>query len=110
MRGQRTQPWRTGKTGLQVFLRVTPGAARDAVEGLTDSAEGTALKVRVGAIADKGEANRAAEAVLAKWLGIARTSVSLAAGGKSRLKTLEVAGEPVALERLLRARLGELTD
>jgi len=89
-------------------VRVTPGAARDAVEGITDSAEGPALKVRVRAIADKGEANRAAQAVLAEWLGVARTSVSLAAGGKSRLKTLEVAGEPTALERLLRARLGEL--
>jgi uncharacterized protein len=108
VRGQRAQPWRTAKDGLQVFVRVTPGSARDAVEGITDSAEGPALKMRVRAIADKGEANRAAEGVLAKWLGIAKTSVSLAAGGKSRLKTLEVAGEPTALERLLRARLGEL--
>jgi uncharacterized protein YggU (UPF0235/DUF167 family) len=96
------------KDGLQVFMRVTPGSARDAVEGVTDSAEGPALKVRVRAVADKGEANRAAEAVLAKWLGIARTSVSLAAGGKSRLKTLQIAGEPAAVESLLRARLGEL--
>jgi uncharacterized protein YggU (UPF0235/DUF167 family) len=95
---------------LQVFVRVTPGAARDAVEGITDGADGPALKVRVRAIADKGEANRAAEAALAKWLGIARTSVSLAAGGKSRLKTLEVAGDPAALESLLRARLSELAD
>jgi uncharacterized protein YggU (UPF0235/DUF167 family) len=98
------------KDGLQVFVRVTPGSARDGVEGVTDSAEGPALKVRVRAIADKGEANRAAERVLAKWLGVARTSVSLAAGGKSRLKTLEVAGEPAALEKLLRTRLGELAD
>jgi hypothetical protein len=33
--------------------------------------------------------------------------VSLAAGGKSRLKTLEVAGDPAVLEILLRARLDE---
>ena len=108
MRAQRAQPWRTGKAGLQVFVRVTPGAAHDAVEGLADTAEGPALRVRVRAIADKGEANRAAGAVLAKWLGIARTSVSLAAGGRSRLKTLEVAGNPAAVESLLRVRLSEL--
>jgi uncharacterized protein len=110
VRARRAQPWRTAKNGLQVFVRVTPGAARDAVEGITDSAEGPALKTRVRAIADKGEANRAAEAVVAEWLGVARTSVSLAAGGKSRLKTLEVAGDPAALERLLRARCGNLAD
>ena len=107
MRARRAQPWRIAKNGLQVFLRVTPGAARDAVEGITDSAEGPALKMHVRAIADKGEANRAAETVLAEWLGVARTSVSLAAGGKSRLKTLEVAGDPAVLEILLRARLDE---
>jgi uncharacterized protein len=93
---------------LQVFVRVTPGSARDRVEGITGSAEGPALKVRVRAVPDKGEANRAVEAVVAEWLGIARTSVTLTTGGKSRLKTLQVAGEPAALERLLQARLREL--
>jgi uncharacterized protein YggU (UPF0235/DUF167 family) len=91
-----------------VFVRVTPKSARDRVEGTTESAEGPALKVRVRAVADKGEANRAVEAVVAEWLGVPKTSVSLAAGGKSRLKTLDVAGEPLALERLMRARLGEI--
>jgi uncharacterized protein YggU (UPF0235/DUF167 family) len=43
---------------------------------------------------------------MADWLGVPRTSVSLAAGGKSRLKTLDVVGEPLALERLMRMRLG----
>ena len=108
MTGARTLPWRTRTDGVQVFVRVTPKSARDCVEGTTESAEGPALKVRVRAVADKGEANRAVEGVVAEWLGVPRTSVSLGAGGKSRLKTLDVAGEPLALERLMRARLGEL--
>jgi uncharacterized protein YggU (UPF0235/DUF167 family) len=95
---------------LQVFVRVTPRSARDGVEGVTDGVDGPALKVRVRAITDKGAANRAVETVLADWLGIARSSVSVAAGGKSRLKALEVAGEPADLQRLLRARLGDLAD
>ena len=93
-----------------MFVRVTPRSARDGVGGVTDGVDGPALKVRVRAIADKGAANRAVETVLADWLGIARSSVSVAAGGKSRLKALEVAGEPADLQRLLRARLGDLAD
>jgi uncharacterized protein len=107
--GARQEPWRTGTDGVQVFVRVTPKSARDCVEGTTGSADGPALKVRVRAVADKGEANRAVEGVVAEWLGVPKTSVSLGAGGKSRLKTLDVAGEPLALERLLRARLSALT-
>jgi uncharacterized protein YggU (UPF0235/DUF167 family) len=106
--GARKAPWRTRADGVQVFVRVTPKSACDCVEGTMQSPDGPALKVRVRAVADKGEANRAVETVVAEWLGVARTSVSLGAGGKSRLKTLHVAGEPLALERLLRARLGEL--
>ena len=108
MTGARKEPWRTRTDGVQVFVRVTPKAARDCVEGTTESPDGPALKVRVRAVADKGEANRAVEAVVAEWLGVARTSVSLGAGGESRLKTLDVAGEPLALERLMRVRLCEL--
>ena len=103
----RNEPWRTGTDGLQVFVRVTPKSARDSVEGTTQSGGGPALQVRVRAVADKGEANRAVEAVVAEWLGVARTSVSVASGGKSRLKTLDVAGEPLGLERSMRARLGK---
>jgi len=102
----RKEPWLSRTGGIQVFVRVTPRSARDCVDGTAESAEGPALQVRVRAVADKGEANRAVQAVMADWLGVPRTSVSLAAGGKSRLKTLDVVGEPLALERLMRMRLG----
>ena len=107
MTAAQSQPWRSAKSGLQVFVRVTPKSARDAVEGTIDGAAGAALKVRVRAVADKGEANRAVEAVVADWLGVPKRSVSVASGGKARIKTLEIAGDPPALERLLRARLGD---
>jgi uncharacterized protein YggU (UPF0235/DUF167 family) len=106
--GARKEPWRTRTDGVQVFVRVTPRSARDGVDGMSQGADGPALQVRVRAVADKGAANRAVEAVVAEWLGVARSSVSLGAGGKSRLKTLDVAGDPHALDRLMRARLGEL--
>ncbi len=107
MTGTQSQPWRSAKCGLQVFVRVTPKSARDGVEGTIDGASGVALKVRVRAVADKGEANRAVEAVVADWLGVPKRSVSVASGSKARIKTLEVAGDPPALERLIRTRLGD---
>jgi len=100
-----SQPWRTTKSGLRVLARVTPRSARDGIDGLADSAEGQALKVRVRAVAEDGRANRAVEAVVAEWLGIAKGRVSVVMGGKFRIKTLEICGEPAELEKLLRARL-----
>jgi uncharacterized protein YggU (UPF0235/DUF167 family) len=89
-------------------VRVTPKSARDGVEGTAETAQGPALAVRVRAVADKGEANRAVEAVVAQWLGVAKRSVAVAAGGKSRVKTLAIAGQPVRLAALIETRLAEL--
>ncbi len=89
-------------------MRVTPKSSREGVDGLAETAQGPALTVRVRAAADKGEANRAVELVVADWLGVAKSSVAVAVGGKSRVKTLAVTGEPARLARLIEARLTEL--
>jgi uncharacterized protein len=100
--------WRSDKAGVRILVRVTPKAARDAIDGLTTTANGPALSVRVRAVADKGAANRAVEAAVAAWLGIAKSTVAVEAGNKSRVKTLLIAGEPGKLGSLLKARLGAL--
>lgn len=104
----RDLPWRTSLTGVRLIARVTPKSALDAVEGVVQTSEGPALKVRVRAVADKGEANAAVEKVVAQWLGLARTRVSVAQGGKSRTKTLDIGGAPSELEPLIAARIGAL--
>jgi uncharacterized protein YggU (UPF0235/DUF167 family) len=103
-----SQPWRASKTGLRVLARVTPKSARDGIDGMLQTAEGPALKVRVRAVADNGEANRSVEIVVAQWLGLARTRVTVAAGGKSRIKTLDIGGEPRELEARIAGRLADL--
>jgi uncharacterized protein len=96
---------------LQVFVRVTPRSARDGVEGVTDGVDGPALKVRVRAITDKGAANRAVETVLADWLGHRQEQRERGRGRQVAAQgAVEVAGEPADLQRLLRARLGDLAD
>lgn len=100
-------PWRIGGPGLLVRVRLTPKASRDAIEGLETTAEGPALKARVRAVPQDGEANAAAERLVADWLGMPRSSVSLASGGKSRVKTLAVAGDAGALASRAALKLAE---
>jgi len=100
--------WRTDRNGVRLLVRVTPKSTREGVDVLVETPHGQALTVRVRAAADKGEANRAVEMVVAQWLGVAKSSVAVSAGGKSRIKTLLIAGEPAKLGAALDARLGKL--
>lgn len=96
-------PWRTSTTGVSIALRVTPRGGRDGVDGIEQLSDGrSVLKVRVRAIADGGEANRAVLVLLAKSLGVPKASVSLLSGATSRLKQIAIAGDPARLTEALR--------
>jgi len=92
--------FRLNPTGLSLFLRVTPNAGQDRIEGVEQRDDGTAvLRVRVAVVPDKGKANAAVIALLAKALGLPKSSLSLANGETSRFKTIAVAGDGDALSR-----------
>lgn len=55
------------------------------------------LRLRVTAVPDKGKANAAVIALLAKALGVPKSAMSVTAGETARLKTLAVAGDGSAL-------------
>lgn len=96
-------PWRISTTGLSIALRVTPRGGRDGVDGIEQLSDGrSVLKVRVRAVADGGEANRAVLVLLAKSLGVPKASVSLVSGATSRLKQVAIAGDPARLTEALR--------
>ncbi|MGY3236833.1 MULTISPECIES: DUF167 domain-containing protein [unclassified Bradyrhizobium] len=96
-------PWRVSSAGISIALRVTPRGGRDSIDGIERLSDGrSVLKVRVRAIADAGEANRAVLALLAKSLGVPKASVSLLSGTTSRLKQVAVAGDPAGLTEALR--------
>lgn len=96
-------PWRTSITGVSIALRVTPRGGRDGVEGIEQLSDGrSVLKVRVRAVADGGEANRAILVLLAKSLGVPKASVRLLSGATSRLKQVAIAGDPSWLTEALR--------
>ena len=82
---------------------MTPRGGRDAIDGIEALADGRrVVKVRVRAIAEGGEANRAVTELLAKSLGVSRTSVRLLSGVTSRIKQIAVDGDPRMLGEALR--------
>ena len=95
---------RLGPKGLSLFLRVTPNAGRDAIEGAGIRDDGSAvLRVRVRAVPDKGKANDAVIALLARTLDVPRSTLSITSGEAARLKTVLVAGDGAALLQRLAA-------
>ena len=52
------------------MVRVSPKSTREGVEGMVETPPGDAIAVRVRAVAEKGEANRAVERVIAEWIGV----------------------------------------
>ncbi|MBB5772825.1 uncharacterized protein YggU (UPF0235/DUF167 family) [Brevundimonas vesicularis] len=74
-------------------IRLQPGAAADRIDGWTTDAEGRpVLKVRVRARPIEGEANDALIRLLAKSLGVPKSSISVGRGGQSRAKMIVVQG------------------
>ena len=97
-------PWRYSTGGISIALRVTPRGGRDDSDGIEILADGrSVLKVRVRAVADGGEANRAVTELLAKALRVPKARVRLLSGATSRLKQVAVDGDPKELGEALRA-------
>jgi uncharacterized protein (TIGR00251 family) len=95
--------WRYSAQGISVALRVTPRGGRDDIDGLETLANGRAVvKIRVRAIAEGGEANRAVVELLAKSLGVPKAKVRVLSGATSRLKQIAVDGDPAKLGDALR--------
>ncbi|HVX36410.1 MAG TPA: DUF167 family protein [Hyphomicrobium sp.] len=101
------KPWRHGAACVIAHFRLTPKSSKDAVEGVTSTSDGPAFQARVRAVPEHGAANEALEVLVARWLNLPKRSVSLASGGKSRLKALRIDGEPEALDRLLQMKISE---
>jgi hypothetical protein len=97
------EAWRYSADGISVAVRVTPRGGRDDIDGLETLANGRiVVKVRVRAIAEGGEANRAVTELLAKVLGVPKRAVRLLSGTTSRLKQIAVDGNPEQLGAALR--------
>ncbi len=99
------EAWCATSKGLRICVRLTPKGGRDGIDGCEALSDGRAvIKARVRAAPENNEANTALITLFAKALGVSKSMVVLETGATSRLKTLAVEGNSVALA----ARLSDL--
>lgn len=86
--------YQTATTGLRLAVRLQPGASCNRIDGPACLDDGqTVLKVRVTAVAEKGRANKALIALLAKTWHLPKTAFELTAGQQNRRKLLTLTGD-----------------
>jgi uncharacterized protein (TIGR00251 family) len=92
--------------GIDLFVRLTPKSSREAVGGLFEAGEKAYLQARVRSAPEDGRANQALVELLARELGVPRSTLSLVSGHAARLKTIRIEGTGHALERAVAALVG----
>ena len=93
---------------VRLIVRLTPSGGADAIDGVGEDASGQCfLKARVRAAPEDGKANGALEALIAKALGVPKSAARVMRGAKSRLKVIDVTGDP---QDLLSRALALLKD
>ncbi len=100
------QAWRRIADGIEIAVRVTPRASRDAFLAGTDEH----FAARLAAPPVEGAANAALVPLVAKFFGVAKREVTLISGDTSRLKRLRVEGDPTALEEVAQRLYGGSHD
>lgn len=84
--------------GIELFVRLTPRGGADRIEDVIEASDGRHyLSARVRAVPERGAANAALEALIARAFGLPRRAVTLSAGHTGRMKTVRVSGKPEVL-------------
>lgn len=95
--------WQKHNDHIRLSVRLTPNGGRDATDGVEQDAEGNAhLKARVSAVPEGGKANKALIVLLAKKIGIPKSSISFVSGETARKKILRIDVEPEDFEELFK--------
>ncbi len=89
-----TPAWQISKRGITFRVRVTPKAAKNAISGVYKNSDGNmSLKVSTTAQPEKGKANKAVIAILAKKFHKAKSVFTVVSGETDRNKTILVDGD-----------------
>ena len=79
---------RSMATEVQLTVKVVPNSSRTEIVGR----HGGMLKIKIAAVAEKGKANKALAAFLAKQLGIRKNDIQITSGLTSSVKQLRLEG------------------
>jgi uncharacterized protein (TIGR00251 family) len=90
--------------GVTLSVRVTPRAAKSALNGVVALPNGrSALAVRIAAPPVEGAANAALAAFLAAQLGLRKGDVTIVSGEGARIKIVRITGDGGAIAERLRS-------
>ncbi|GAB4131461.1 MAG: hypothetical protein Tsb008_20270 [Rhodothalassiaceae bacterium] len=93
--------------GLAIRIKLSPGASRERFLGFEADADGRIwLKAAVTAPADRGAANAALIALLARHAGIPKSAIHIASGAGARRKRLVLRGDRGEIAHRMNALLG----
>jgi uncharacterized protein (TIGR00251 family) len=90
--------------GILIHVRLTPKSSAARIGGAERHGEKAVLRAYVAAPPEDGKANAALVQTIAAWLGVPKSTVTVASGQKSRIKSVLVTGDSAALL----GRLGKL--
>lgn len=76
------------KSSITITVQIQPKSASDEIAGIHDGR----LKIRISAPPVDGKANERLTGVLAKALGVSKSSVEIIRGKTSKIKTIKIAG------------------
>lgn len=76
-----------------LIVKLTPKASKNEIKGWSEGANGEKiLKCSVTAAPEKGKANKALIALLAKHYGVPKTCITIKRGETDKIKTVEIQG------------------
>jgi uncharacterized protein len=102
------KPFQPAAKGVVIFLRLTPKSSADKIEGLWQGPDGPRVQAKVRAVPEDGKANTALCKLIAKWLDVAPSRVSVQEGAQSRLKQVLAEGDADALAQRLAGLIAAL--
>lgn len=86
--------WKPVSDGIALRVRATPNAAKNAIKGIYVAGDGKmSLRVTTTAQPEKGKANKAVIAILAKRFGCAKSLLEVTGGHTQRNKTVVICGD-----------------
>jgi uncharacterized protein len=103
-------PAAPGVQGIVIHVRLTPKSSTERIAGVERHGEKPVLKAHVSAPPEDGKANAALTVLISRWLGVPKSKVTVAAGQKSRLKSVAVAGNSTELMAKIEVLLAGLSN
>ena len=99
-------PYSAAGDGVRLAVRLTPRASRNGLDGIVKGADGRpVVQLRLNAPPVDGAANTALLGFLAEVLKLRKADIAIRSGHTSRLKLIQLTGDPTQILARLEAWL-----